>query len=188
MSSTAKNALNNAHRGEVGIPLFLLAVVLSFTMPLGAAGGKASKYPLHIQIRTASYGCSDCVGDNGPPGSLGAGGAVGAADLANPNLATIDPDHHYFGNGSGVLLLAHKTQAFYFGYQGCVDPLPLTKTASLAARWKKQGSTLEVRVPAYSPKKPVKFAAKHLSTCQVDFSLKPIPLVHRKGSPEGIGH
>ncbi len=149
--------------------LFLLAI------PVWAKTGKATKYYLRVQVLKTSYGCTDCEADDGPPTELV--GSRGQVVLANPNLVTIDPDKHYSGRGRAVFLLdANKTQRFWFLYSGCLDPLPLSNTAPLAARWKKPGYTIEMLVPPYSPKKPVNYAAKHMSKCQLDVSSRgPIP-------------
>jgi hypothetical protein len=153
--------------------LLLLPVLFLFVVPLQAKKDKAPKYYLHVQVLRASYECTNCDYHGGLSLSM-PGGVDGVGIGYNP----FDPDDYYAGYGRAVFLLdANKTQRFWFLYSGCLAPLPLSNTASLAARWKKPGYTIEMLVPPYSPKKPVNYAAKHMIKCQLDVSSRgPIPI------------
>ncbi len=150
--------------------LLQLSVVLLLTLPAWAKTGKATKYYLRVQVLRTSYECTDCDYYGEIIHSVRANGG--------PESAWFDPDKYYSGRGRAVFLLdANKTQRFWFAYSGCLDPVPSSNIASLAARWKKPGYTIEMLVPPYSPKKPANYAAKHMSKCKLDVSSRgPIPI------------
>jgi hypothetical protein len=146
------------------------------TPPAVESAGKATKYSLRVQVIKGGYACSDCPSGGVPffstlpPGShADEPEETPVGEDGPPELA----DKYWSGRGSGVLWLdTNKFLDFRFTYNSCIDPVPLSKIAtdSLAARWTKPDRTLEVLVPFYSPNKPIDFATKHLTKCQVDVS------------------